>query len=154
MVQFSSAVSDSLRPPWTTAHQASLSFTISQSLLKFMSIRSVMPLTISSSVVPFSSCLQSFPASGSFQMSQLFTSGPKYWSFSFNVSPSNEGVRGYNVPGTGLWDKLDKLSQVLNRAFSYCCLEQCLTLCDPMNCSTRGFPVLHYLPEFAQIHVH
>ena len=49
--------------------------------------------TISSSVVPFSSCLQSFPASGSFQMSQLFTKEqkwPKYWSFSFNISPSNE----------------------------------------------------------------
>ena len=41
------------------------------------------------SVVPFSSCLQSFPASGSFLISQLFTSGgPKYWSFS--ISPSNE----------------------------------------------------------------
>ena len=47
--------------------------------------------TISSSVVPFSSCFQSFPASGSFQMSQLFTSaGQKYWSFSFSISPSNE----------------------------------------------------------------
>ena len=44
---------------------------------------------ISSSVVPFSSCLQSFPASGSFQMSWLFTfRWPKYWSFS--ISPSNE----------------------------------------------------------------
>ena len=48
--------------------------------------------TISSSVVPFSSCLQSFPASGSFQMSQsvLHIRWPKYWSFSFNISPSNE----------------------------------------------------------------
>ena len=47
--------------------------------------------TISSSVVPFSSCPQSFPASGSFPMSQLFTiRWPKYWSFSFNISPSNE----------------------------------------------------------------
>ena len=47
--------------------------------------------TISSSVIPFSSCPQSFPASGSFQMSQLFASKwPKYWSFSFNISPSNE----------------------------------------------------------------
>ena len=46
---------------------------------------------ISSSVIPFSSCLQSFPASGSFQMSQFFASGgPKYWSFSFSISPSNE----------------------------------------------------------------
>ena len=44
--------------------------------------------TISSSVVPFSSCPQFFPASGSFQMSQLFASGGQ--SFSFNISPSNE----------------------------------------------------------------
>ena len=32
--------------------------------------------------------------------------------------------------------------------------QSCLTLCDPMDCSTLGFPVLHYLPEFAQTHVH
>jgi len=47
--------------------------------------------TISTSVVPF--CLQSFPASGYFPMSQLFTSGEylaKYWSFSFSISPSSE----------------------------------------------------------------
>ena len=44
--------------------------------------------TISSSVIPFLSCPQSFPASGSFQMSQLFAiRWPKYWSFSFNISP-------------------------------------------------------------------
>ena len=39
----------------------------------------------------------------------------------------------------------------------YCCCcsvaQLCPTLCDPMNCSTSGFPVLHYLPEFAQTHV-
>ena len=37
-----------------------------------------------------------------------------------------------------------------------CCLvpKSCLTLCDPMDCNTSGFPVLLYLPEFAQIHVH
>ena len=47
--------------------------------------------TISSSVIPFSSCLQSFRASGSFQMSQFFTiRWLKYWSFSFSISPSNE----------------------------------------------------------------
>ena len=45
-------------------------------------------LTISTSVVPFSSCLQSFPTSRSFPMSQL--RWPKYWSFSFNLSPSDE----------------------------------------------------------------
>ena len=47
--------------------------------------------TVSSSVVPFSLCLQSLPASGSFPMSQFFTSGgQKYWSFSFSIRPSNE----------------------------------------------------------------
>ena len=52
-------------------------------------IESVMP-TISFSVVPFSSCLQSFPASGSFQMSQLCMRWPKFWSFNFSISPSSE----------------------------------------------------------------
>ena len=47
--------------------------------------------TISSSVIPFSSCLQSLPASGSFPMSQFFhIRWPKYWSFSFSISLSNE----------------------------------------------------------------
>ena len=45
--------------------------------------------TTSSSVVPFSSCPQSFPASGSFLRSQFFT-WPKSWSCSFSISPSNE----------------------------------------------------------------
>ena len=45
---------------------------------------------ISSSVVPFSFCLQSFPASGSFQRSQLSISGGQSMSFSFSISPSNE----------------------------------------------------------------
>ena len=46
--------------------------------------------TISPSVVPSSSCLQSCLARGSFQMSQLFTLGGQHCSFSFNISPSNE----------------------------------------------------------------
>ena len=71
-----SVVSDSATPS-TAAHQASLSFTISRSLLKLMSIDLLMPFnsTVSSSVAPFSSCLQSFSASGSFPVNQLFTSG-------------------------------------------------------------------------------
>ena len=48
-------------------------------------------LAVSSSVIPFSSCPQSLPASGSFPMSQLFASGGQsIGSFSFNISPSNE----------------------------------------------------------------
>ena len=52
--------------PWTAARQASLSFTISQSLLKHKSTELVMPCNHLVSVIPFSSCLQSFPALRSF----------------------------------------------------------------------------------------
>ena len=60
--------------PWTAAFQASLCITNSQNLLKLMSIELWCHPTISSSIYPFSSCLQSFPALGSFPMSWLFTS--------------------------------------------------------------------------------
>ena len=60
---------------WTAASKDSLSFTISQSLLKFMSTESVMSSNHLSSVSPFSFCLQSFPASGSFPVSQPIVSG-------------------------------------------------------------------------------
>ena len=76
---------------WTTAPQVSLSFTISWSLLKLMLIVLVM---LSNHLILFSFCLQSFPALGSFPMSRLFTwtlfRWPKYWSFSFSISPSDE----------------------------------------------------------------
>ena len=61
--------------PWTVAHEPSLSFIISWSLIELMSIELSCHPTISSFVTPFSSCPQCFPASGSFPMSQLFTSG-------------------------------------------------------------------------------
>jgi len=60
--------------PWTAGHQISLSFTISWSLLKLMSIESVMPSNHLVLCLPFS-CPQSFPAAGYFSMSQLFTTG-------------------------------------------------------------------------------
>ena len=68
--------------PWSAAHQASLSFTISWSLLKFMSTELVMP----PNYLTVSSCLQCFPASVSFPMSQLFSLGGKSTrSFSFSI---------------------------------------------------------------------
>ena len=60
---------------WAAARQASLSFTVSGSLFRFMSIELVMYFTISSSAAHFSFCLPSFPTLGSFLMSQLFASG-------------------------------------------------------------------------------
>ena len=61
--------------PWTAAHQASLSIPNSWSLLKLMSIKSVMPSKHLIFCHPLPSCCQSFPASGSFLRSQFFTSG-------------------------------------------------------------------------------
>ena len=61
--------------PGTSACQASLSITNSRSLLKLMSIESVIPSNHFIFCLPFSSCLQSFPASESFPMNQFFTSG-------------------------------------------------------------------------------
>ena len=61
--------------PWTAAHQASLSITNSWSLLKLMSITLVMPFNHLILFIPFSSCLQSFLASGSYPVSQFFASG-------------------------------------------------------------------------------
>ena len=72
-IQFSSVVSNSATP-WTAACQASLSITNSQSLLNSCPLSRWCHPTISSPVVHFSSCPQSFPTSGSFQMSQLFAS--------------------------------------------------------------------------------
>jgi len=77
MLQFSSVAQSCLTlcNSMVCSSQASLSITNSQSLLKFMSIESMMPSNISSSVVLFFSHPQSFPTSGSFPMSQLFASG-------------------------------------------------------------------------------
>ena len=72
--------------------------------------------TISSSVVPFSSCPQSFPASGSFSNeSVLYIKWPKYWSFSFSISPSNNTQDWFPLGWTG-WISLQ--SRGLSRVFS------------------------------------
>ena len=67
--------------PWTVVSQASLSITNSWSLFKSMSIESVMPSNHLILCRPFSSRLQSFPASGSFAMNWLFTSGGQILEF-------------------------------------------------------------------------
>ena len=72
--------------------------------------------TISSSVVPFSSCLQSFPGSGFFPMSQYLTSsGQSHWNFNFSISPSNEYSGLISFRMTGL---ISFLSKWLSRVFS------------------------------------
>ena len=80
-----------LATPWTTAHQASLYITNSQSPPKPMSIESVMPsnhLILDHSLLLVSSIFSSIRAFS--DESALCIRWPKYWSFSFNISPSNE----------------------------------------------------------------
>ena len=77
--------------PWTAAHQASLSFTISQSLLRLMSIESVMPSNHLILCHPLLFLPSVFPSIRIFSNeSVLHIRWPKYWSFSFSISPSNE----------------------------------------------------------------
>jgi len=76
--------------PWTAARQASLTFTISRSLLKLMSIESVMPSNHLILCCPLL-LLSIFPSIRVFSNeSALRIRWPKYWSFSFSISPSNE----------------------------------------------------------------
>ena len=93
--------------PWTAAHQASLSITNSWNLLKLMSIESVMPsnqlilhrlLLLPTSIFP---SIRVFS-----NESVLWIRWPKYWSFSFSISPSNE----YSGPISFRMDWLDFLS--------------------------------------------
>ena len=92
-VQFSSSVvSDSLRPhALYVARQASLSITNSQSLLKLMSIESVLPSNHLILCHPFLLLPSIFPSIRVFSNeSVLCIRWPKYWGFSFSISPSNE----------------------------------------------------------------
>ena len=77
--------------PWTAAHQASLSITNSQSLLKLMSIESVMPSNHLIFCRPLLLLPSIFPSIRVFSNeSVLHIRWPKYWSFSFSISHSNE----------------------------------------------------------------
>ena len=77
--------------PWTTAYQASLSITNSWSLLKLISIESVMPSNHLILCCPLLHLPSIFPSIRVFwNESVLPIRWPKYWSFSFNISPSNE----------------------------------------------------------------
>ena len=94
--------------PWTAALQASLSFTISQSLLELMSIESMQPsnhliLCHLLLLLPFSS-IRVFS-----NELALFIRWPKYWSFSFNISPSNE----YSTLISFRIDWFDLLAQII-----------------------------------------
>ena len=114
-VQFSRSVVFDSETPWTAARQASLSINNSRSLLKLMSMELVMPSNISSSIIPFSH-LQSFPASGSFPVSQFFASGGQRIGVSASASVLPMNIQDWSPLGWTGWVSLQ--SKGLSRVFS------------------------------------
>ena len=106
-----------LSTPWIAAHQASLSITNSQSLLKLMSIESVMPYNHLTFCHPLLLPPSIFPSIRVFSnVSALLIGWPKYWSFSFSASPSNEysGLISFRID----WFDLSLQSKGLSRLLS------------------------------------
>ena len=87
--------------PWTATYQASLSFTISQSLLKLMPIELVMPSNHLILCCPLLLLPSIFPSIRVFSKESVLPIWPKYWSFSFNISSSNEcsGLISFRLTG-------------------------------------------------------
>ena len=119
-VQFSSVRSLTLvqlfATSWAVVLQASLSITNSRSLLKLIPLNWWCHPTISSAVVPFSSHLQSFPASRSFPKSQIFTSGGQSIGVSASSSVLLMNIQDWFPLGWTGWTSL--LSKGLSRVFS------------------------------------
>ena len=102
--------------PWTAACQASLFFTISWSLLKLMSIESVKPTNHLILCHPLPLLPSIFPSIRVFSNElALLIRWPKYWSFIFNICPSNEYHGWFPLGWTGL---ISLLSKGLSRVFS------------------------------------
>ena len=99
--------------PWTAAYQASLSFTISWSLFKLRSIELVMPSNHLILCSPFSPCPQSFPASGSYLMSQFLASGGQSIGASASASVLPVNIQGWFPLGL-----ISLLSKGVSRIFS------------------------------------
>ena len=90
-VQFSHSVLSDSATPWTASHQASLSITNFQRLLKLMSVESVMPSNHLILCHPLLLPPSIFPSITVFSNESILPiRWPKYWSFSFSISPSNE----------------------------------------------------------------
>ena len=150
--------------------QASLSCTVSQSLLRFMFIESVILSNHLILSLLLFLLLSIFPIIRVFcNDSALHIRWPKYWSFNFSISPSLEhsGFISFRIDLFDLLAKQETLksspapqfkginSLVLSLLYGLLfssIVQSCLTLCNSMDCSTPGFPVLHYLPEFSQDH--
>ena len=114
--------------PWTAAHQTSLSITISQSLLKFMSIESVMPSNNFVFCRPLLLLPSIFPSIRVFSNELvLHIRWSKYWSFSFSISPSNEysGLISFRIDWLDLLTVQGTLKSLLHHHSSKASIPRC-----------------------------
>ena len=129
--------------PWTAALQASLSLTNSRSLLKLMPIESVMPSSHLILCLPFSSCPQSLPASGSFPMSQLFAWGGQSIGVSASTSVLPMNTQDWSSLGWTGWISLQ--SKGLSRVFSNTTVQKhqffSAQLSSQSNCQIHTWPL-------------
>ena len=128
MLLFSHSVMSDSVTSWTAARQASLSFTVSWSLLKLMSIRSVMPsshLILCHPLLPLPSI---FPSIRVFSNeSVLHIRWPKYWSFNFSISTSSEysGLISFRMDWLDLLAVQGTLKSLLQHHSSKAAILQC-----------------------------
>ena len=142
-VQFSS-VAQSRPTPWTAACQASLSITNSQSLLKFMSIESVMPSNHLILCCPLLLLLSVFPSIRVFSNeSVLHIRWPKYYSFS--ISPSNEysGLISFRMDWLDLLAVQGTLKSLLQHHSSKASILWCLAFFRPTLTSIHDYQKNH-----------
>ena len=111
-----SVMSDSLRPHGLQHTRLPLSMTNSRSLLKLISSELVTPSNLLILCLPLSSCLQSFPASGSFPMSQFFASGGQSFWVSASASVLPMKIQDWSPLGCTAWISFQ--SKGLSRVFS------------------------------------
>ena len=128
-VHFSHSVMPDSVTPWTTAHQASLSITNSQNLLKLTSIELVTPSNQLILCQPLLLLPSIFQSSRSFPMTQFFIRWPKYWSFSFSISLSNEysGPISFRIDWFDLLAVLGTLKSLLKHHISKASILWCST---------------------------
>ena len=115
--------------PWTPAHQAFLSFTNSRSLLKLVSIKSEMPSNHLVLHHPLLILPSVFPSIRVFSSeSALWIRWPKYWSFNFSISPSNEysGLISFRID----WFDLLAVQRTLKSLFQYHSLKASVLQCS------------------------
>ena len=150
--------------PWTAACQASLSITNSRSLLKLMSIKSVMPSNHFVLCLPLLLPLSIFPSIRVFSSESVLFRWPKCWSLSFNISPSNEhsGLISFRIDyfdllaiqGTLKSSLAPQLESINSSALSLLYGPNLIPIYDLWKNHSSGYMDLHQQSDISDFSIH